>query len=273
MNIATDLLDPRLPELGFRLLLPRPALRPFVRSYWTFSASLPAAGRREETMHPMGGFGLVFNLGDALELDATPPDEPVFLDGATTVSRRMGFQGRVEVIGVAFRAGGAYPFLGPLGELRNEVSPDTVQEPGLSSLHGRLMEANSPAARVALLDGWLLERLSLGREHSPLVPASLAAIRAVAGSMSIAELSRQLAVGQRQLERLFQAQVGMTPKQFARLLRVDRARTAIKGPHAGSLAGLGADLGYFDQSHFIHDFRAVTGMTPDAYRRRSRPGV
>ena len=273
MNATAKLLDPRLTELGFQLLPPSAALRPFVSSYWTFRAALPPAARREQYMHPTGGFGLVFNLGDPLELDATPAGGPVFLDGANTVSRRMGFQGQVEVIGVRFREGGAFPFLGPLGALRNEVDADALAGAGLRPLHGRLLEAASVAARVARLDDWLLRRLALGREPSPVIPASLAVLRARAGLLSMAGLARELAVGQRQLERLFQAQVGMSPKHFARLLRVDRARTAIKAPGADSLAGLGADLGYFDQAHFIHDFKAIVGMTPEAYRRRSRAGV
>jgi AraC-like DNA-binding protein len=60
----------------------------------------------------------------------------------------------------------------------------------------------------------------------------------------------------------------MSPKQYGRLVRVEKARLALKGLNGQTATRLGADLGYYDQSHFIRDFRAVTGMSPSAYRRR-----
>jgi hypothetical protein len=58
-------------------------------------------------MHPTGGFGIVFNFGDPLSLDAQPLATPVFLDGTNTVSRRLSFVGQVDVMGIQFHAGGA----------------------------------------------------------------------------------------------------------------------------------------------------------------------
>jgi AraC-like DNA-binding protein len=65
-------------------------------------------------------------------------------------------------------------------------------------------------------------------------------------------------------------QVGMSPKQYARLLRVETARLALKRMRAPSTTYLAAELGFYDQAHFIREFSAVVGMTPYAYLKRSR---
>src|SRR5260221_299141 len=112
-----------LAYLGFQLIPPGPALRSYVRSYWYFRRETPLLAYQEEYMHPQGGFGIVFNFGDRLRLDGQALAEPIFLDGTNTVSRKMGFSGHIEQLGVSFCVGGAYPFLAvPLAELLNETA-------------------------------------------------------------------------------------------------------------------------------------------------------
>jgi AraC-like DNA-binding protein len=262
----------RLAYLGFRLIPPSRLLSPYVRSYWYFRRETFPGAYHEEFMHPTGGYGLLFNFGDRLRLDARPLTDPVSLDGTNTVSRKMGFGGRVDVLGVRFHEGAAYPFLGiPLNELRDAPSLlDAWEGRDLPALYARLHEAPSLAARIDLLEEWLAGRLVLGRVQNPLVPASIGLLRDNGRRLTIPELAGELAIGQRQLERLYQAQVGMPPRHYARLLRVDRARLALKELNGQTTNRLAADLGYYDQPHFIREFSAVVGMTPIAYLRRSR---
>lgn len=265
--------ETKLVDLGFQLILPSQLLQPYVRSYWYFRRETPLLAYREEYMHPTGGFGMVFNLGGALHLDAQAITQPIFLDGANTVSRKMGFSGRVEVLGVRFREGGAYPFLGmPLSELRNEIAfLDAVKSSGLAELQARLQETAAPSDRITLLEEWLLGRLLLGKERHAIIPASLTLLRRAHGQLLVPDLADKLAVSQRHLERLYQSQVGMSPKQYALLQRVEMARLALKQLNGQTTADVAADLGYFDQAHFIHEFSAVIGVTPYAYLKRAAP--
>lgn len=114
-----------------------------------------------------------------------------------------------------------------------------------------------------------MSRFSLGKERDSLIPASLAAMRVGQGQVSIPELAQQFAIGQRQLERLYRRQVGMSPRKYAQLIRVETARRALQNVSGESTTRLAADLGYYDQSHFIRDFSAVIGMTPYSYMKRS----
>nr|WP_255762662.1 helix-turn-helix transcriptional regulator [Halomonas alkalisoli] len=164
----------------------------------------------------------------------------------------------------------AYPFVGEaLAALAGgELTPgDALRRLELEALHEQLHETPDLAGRIALLEGYLLERLR--RHEAPEVPAlvaSLGWLQRRHGQASIAELVTELPFGQRRLERLFQHHVGLSPKRYARLLRVAHSRELIKqGGAASSLTDTAFTAGYFDQSHFIHDFKAVTGFTPGGY--------
>lgn len=264
---------PQLAYLGFQLFPPtHPALVPYVRSYWHFRRAAPLVESSEEYMHANGGFGIAFNFGDTLHLDQQALTEPVFLDGTNTRSRKMRFTGQVEQMGVNFYAGGAYPFLAlPLAELRNQTALlDVLDRSSLLNLHQRLDDAKSLSVRIRLLEQWLLKRLALGKKRDAIIPASLRILRQRTGEISIPALADDLAISQRQLERLYHTQVGMSPKQYATLVRVNAARLALKQPNHLSNTNLAADLGFYDQSHFIREFSAVVGITPYSYTQRSQ---
>ncbi len=260
-----------LTYLGFQFVTPRRLLKPSIRSYWSLRRVTALSEGHEAFMHPTGGYGIVFNFGDALQLDHMTVSDPIFLDGANTISRKAGFSGQVDLLGIRFREGGAFPILGmPLSELRNELGLlDALDRARLLQLHAQLHAAQSLAARITLLEEWLIGRISLNYTRSPLIPASISLLKTGGWNRPIATLAQQLAVSQRQLERLYQSQVGMSPKQYACLLRVDRARLALKQLDGQTTTRIGTDLGYFDQSHFIREFNAVVGMTPYAYMKRS----
>jgi AraC-like DNA-binding protein len=67
---------------------------------------------------------------------------------------------------------------------------------------------------------------------------------------------------------LYQSQVGVSPKHYARLIKVERARLTLKHMNEQTTTRLAAELGFYDQAHFIREFRAVIGMTPYAYMKR-----
>lgn len=264
--------EPKLAQLGFQLIPPSRLLSPYVRSYWHFRCDTPLLTYRDEYMHPLGRFGIGFNFGDSLRLDAQAITEPLFLDGVNTISRRMSFLGHVELMGVSFHEGGAFPFLGiPLIELQNAISLlDALGRPDLLRLHAQLQEAKSLPARIHLLEEWLLSRLLPGRERDGLIHASLNKLRKSMGHLPIPELAQEFSISQRQLERLYQNQVGVSPKQYSQLLRVETARLALRQMNKSSTANLAVELGFYDQPHFIREFSAVIGLTPYAYMKRKR---
>lgn len=259
-------------KLDFQLIQPSRILSSYVRSYWSFQCAAPLLSSRDEYMHPLGRFGIGFNFGDPLLLDSQPLVEPVFLDGTNTISRKMSFFGQVEVFGVSFHEGSAFSILGiPLFELQNSISLlDVLNRTDLLNLYTHLREAKSLSLRIHWLEEWLLSRLSNGRDLDKLVLASLGRLQAGRGQLPIPKLSEQFSISQRQLERLYQNQVGVSPKQYARLLKVEAARLALRQIDKNSSVNLALELGFYDQPHFIREFSSIIGLTPHAYMNRNR---
>ncbi len=257
--------EERLAYLNFLRVAPSAPLAPYIESFWYLRREASVTDTMREFMHPGGGFGLVFNLRGGLALDGAPITDPVFLDGANTRSRQMGFSGTVEAFGIRFRPGGAYPLLAlPLAELANQTGLLAALTPRpVLLLHEQISAASTLSAKITQLEHWLLTRLQ--PTISPLVLHSLKLMRQSAGQIAIPELANTLYISQRQLERLYHAHVGMAPKHYARLLRVEAARLALKQAHGRPLAHISAALDYYDQAHFTHEFKSVVGLTPRAY--------
>ncbi|MBI3167789.1 MAG: AraC family transcriptional regulator [Chloroflexi bacterium] len=256
--------------LDFKLIPPSQHLAPYVRSYWYFYGNQPMTGYHEEYMNPTGGYGIAFNYGHKFLVDGKYLTEPIFLDGANTISRKVGFVGRVELLGIRFREGGAYPFLGiPLSELRNEIEFLMANDKSkLLELYARLGELRTLSERIKLIEIWLTERLALGQTHPEIIRASLAMQRDFRIALKVPDLASELGIGQRQLERLYHVHVGMTPKQYSQLLRLEAARYALKQLNGETTTSLALELGYYDQAHFIREFKEILQVTPFVYMKR-----
>nr|WP_286672575.1 helix-turn-helix domain-containing protein [Cohnella hashimotonis] len=76
----------------------------------------------------------------------------------------------------------------------------------------------------------------------------------------------------RSLQRLLDRYIGVSPKWILQRFRLQEAAERIRQGGAADWSALAADLGYYDQAHFIRDFKSVVGQTPDAYARASEAG-
>ncbi|MCL4261897.1 MAG: helix-turn-helix transcriptional regulator [Anaerolineae bacterium] len=257
-----------LPHLGLLLASPSPALAPYVHSYWFINRSWTRPLPLEEYLYPEGGLGVVFNSGDPIMVDGTAVTAPAFLDATNSFRTRLGFQQHTAVVGIRFHPGGAYPFFPmPLKELQNmPVALDQILPSALASQSEQLAALPTLPQKIAHLEYMLWQWQKPQRELATDTRTILAAIRQAQGQVNIKSLADARFISQRQLERLFQAQVGMSAKTYARLVRVQRARTALRQATPAA-AHLSQDLGFYDQSHFIHEFRAIMGLTPQQYRQ------
>ncbi len=85
------------------------------------------------------------------------------------------------------------------------------------------------------------------------------------GQTSIDSLIRNIGISGRQLERKFNRLVGLTPKTFSRILRFQNVLNLLNRNHFQVLTTLGLECGFYDQAHFIHEFKEFTGQSPTAY--------
>jgi AraC-like DNA-binding protein len=266
--------------LNFERHLPQPALAGLVDYLWHVSDA-PAHAR--ERILPNGTQELVFNLEE---------DEVRIYDGLTAQPcRRLsgsvvsGVFSRFFVIdtrehacmlGVHFKPGGAFPFLRglPAHELADShLDLATLWGSRAPLLRERLASASSIRQRFQLLEGALLDELrSVGPGHRAIPPA----IHALdSNATPITALAAQANLSHRRLIELFNLEVGATPKLFQRLRRFQRALELGRSTEGTRLVGaVGARsawahiaqyAGYYDQSHWIRDCVAFSGLTPAQY--------
>jgi transcriptional regulator GlxA family with amidase domain len=145
------------------------------------------------------------------------------------------------------------------------VSAKDISALQLSQLHEQLYNAATFAQKVYLSETWLRQRLQQALTPSPLIQPSLTLIAQTDGQLSMQTVADSLAVSTRQLERLYQTEVGLPPKRFARMMRVRKARAILKQNDFQTLADVAYAHGYYDQPHFIREFKSVVGMTPGDY--------
>lgn len=166
---------------------------------------------------------------------------------------------------VYFRAGGASPFFRePLHALfRESVSLDNfVVRAELLCLQEQLCEARSDRQRVNAVEQFLVNRLSTTPPDA-LVLAALDTIHKTKGNIRIAMLAKQLHTSQSPLEKRFRKAVGTSPKKYASIVRLNNVLQL--GKRDASLTDIAYEAGFYDQAHFIKEFRTSTGESPEQF--------
>jgi AraC-like DNA-binding protein len=167
-------------------------------------------------------------------------------------------------VSVAFALGAARCFLAPpLAVLRDELVPlEAVCGGSAPFLRERLLEAPTPEDALVVMEDFLLEQMVSGPD-----PAMVAAAGALARGSRVAEVSERLGLLPRTLRRRFTAHVGLTPKRFVRVQRLQRLVQGLDGQAQVDWAASAAQHGYSDQAHLADEFRDLVGVTPTGYLR------
>jgi AraC-like DNA-binding protein len=174
-------------------------------------------------------------------------------------------QGRAHV-SVAFALGAASSFFAPpLAVARDELVPlECLWGPPRAGVREQLLAAETPAGTLRVMEDVLLKHVA-----DPLVPdpAVVAAARALSRGVPVAEVASDLGMLPRTLRRRFTAQVGLTPKRFARVQRLRRVVRSLDGRSQADWAAVAAAHGYADQPHLADEFRDLVDTTPGEYLR------
>jgi AraC-like DNA-binding protein len=253
--------------------VPAPPLDAFVASIWLFRDG-PRPHALERVL-PTGAAQLIVNLKeDRTRLyDPERPDRYV----ATAGTILAGVQSRYQIIGtseqeyvagVAFRPGGTAAFLRtPARETRDADTP-------LEALWGRqrtadlreqLLERDDPDDQLDLLESALRQRLQPTAVH-PAIAFALEAFDRVPLTTNIGTVTASIGMSAKRFIQRFKAQVGVSPKRYCRIRRFQRAVTWAHRGREVDWAQVALDCGYYDQAHFIHEFRAFAGLTPTGYQ-------
>jgi len=165
-------------------------------------------------------------------------------------------------VSVRFRPGGASRLFGvPAHELTDRAASLDGLCSGGTQLERDLVTATDAPARLHILERFLLARLP-DRAGDGTLDEALALLVRRRGRLSVRELARHTGASVRRLERLFRREVGVGPKRFARIVRLQRTIEALR--RGGGHARVAAEAGFADQAHMVRELRALAGVTPGA---------
>jgi len=131
-------------------------------------------------------------------------------------------------------------------------------------LRERLLEAPTPGLKFRVFEEVLLQHLTL--KYDAPIQHAIAALKA---GIPTSRVASSLGLLPRTLVRRFSTEVGITPKRFARVHRLQRVLRAVRGSSEPDWGALAAEHGYADQAHLIHDFRDLADITPSGYKSHS----
>jgi AraC-like DNA-binding protein len=254
---------------------PSAPLSAYVDCFWYRQGEIP--DRRREYSMPTGSADLVVNLdGDRIRVFSSASDvsgiiaREAVIHGPQSRSFVIDDLKRVHFIGIHFRPGGTYLLGAPALEFTDQhVSLGEVWGSEASRLRERLMECVSHKQMFALLEIESLKRLQFARVVHPAISFALKSFRSGEPLPRVAHVQRETGYAERRFTEMFKHTVGLTPKRYARVLRLKAALKDIS-QRTRSLADVAASNGYFDQAHLANECREIAGFTPSEYKPVAR---
>lgn len=259
-------------------LLPTQQLRHYVKCYFLFESDLHT--EFEDKVFPGGYMEIIFNLGDAVwqsapdrKFQTTPQVE---LWGQLTKPLRVRTKGRNVMLGVRFYAHTASLILKEDAHaFNNQISNlEDILGNSIKHLHGTLREASGVDQRILLLEHFLVAQLEKNKAVQHKTNLLLNRIVAELSGTNFAEPVESIAarhsITPRYLQKIFVKHTGVTPKLYNKINRFQLSLKYLSAENS-SLTSVAYDCGYFDQSHFIREFKSFTGITPSAYSPAASP--
>jgi len=251
--------------VSFAYYVPKPPLSEFIDVFWYWKGHDVLYS--QERVLPTGVADLVIRIqsGRSSESGISGPKSQ-----SVVIDRRE----QDEFLGVHFKIGGTFPFLGfPSDKLYNaDITLDDLWgESKAGQLLNLLHDARTMDLKFRVLERWFTLEARRPLKHHPAVVFALEEVQRAAGVLSIREMAEQVGLSQRRFIQIFREQVGMTPKLLCRLQRFQgvihaiRKRDAMEKRDGIDWVDIALLGGYFDQAHFIHEFQEFSALTPGEY--------
>jgi AraC-like DNA-binding protein len=256
--------------MDYNIYTPGTALSPFIKCFWTLAS--PATTRlNKQRIVPDGCMEMIFHYGDLYKQyagDGSYIIQPrCFVFGQVSMALDIEPTGRTGIFAARFHPDGLTAFTGmAVKELENRAVPlqELFGEEGLT-LEKAVLSATTTESRVNIVEAFLLKQLNTPEVMDRIAKSSVEILLQLNGLISVEALSAQLNTNRRQLERKFSSVIGLSPKQLAKIIRLQATLKMLEKKQFASLTSLAYDNGYFDQAHFIKDFKEFTGLSPKQF--------
>lgn len=256
--------------MDYQIFEPSHDLATLVRCYWTLES--PKENTPEKnTIVPDGSMKMIFHYGDPYKQYTENGNSIIlprcFVIGQLTRPIEVEPTGQTGTFFVRFHPYGFLPFATiPIKEMEDTAVPfEKLFGKDGTEIEQKILSADSTSERIQLIETFLFNRLTDTRTIDHIVKSTVETILTANGQLSVDELSKQSNINRRQLVRKFSAAIGLSPKQLSKTIRLQATLKVLLNKKITSLSALAYQGEYYDQAHFIKDFKELTGLTPKEF--------
>lgn len=242
----------------YNCYIPTPSLQPYIEKYWMLSGSL----KEKEVIKLVpddGGVNLVLNLGEeiySLKFNKKISHEQIYLVGTMMQTDEQVLYDKVLLFGIKFRPGAftyfykfdsLHIYANQFNEFNLKYFPDigqTIQD------------------FIPYIDQFYLDKLSPPKYSLLNIISDISGCN---GIIRTEELAKKHFTTVRHLERQFNNQIGVTPKEFINLTRFNKVFSRLQCSNKKTLSEIAWEMGYYDHAHLTNDFKRYTGNPPSEF--------
>lgn len=257
--------------MNFQIVQPRGFLKSYVKQYCFMESDIHESAIKERVI-PVDNVQLMFHYENPFIVyhqDNRIVTQPrSIISGLTDTFSDVSTNGIAGVVFVSFYSTGACNFFRfPLSEIENQsISLSDIFSREISQVEEMLYLKNTIEERISVIENFLLKRFSpIPSYDNLLIKRGIEIIKRNKGQTTVSTLSDNLSVTTKSLERKFSQYLGKTTKQVIRLVRFQEVLQDFSADKSLTLTDCAFRNGYFDQAHFIKDFKNYTGFTPKEF--------
>lgn len=250
-----------------KVVRPREELRQYVRYYWMHDSDKPFS----VLTFPIGCPQIIFHRKSPLYIpEIGRSQNPVTISGQVNFPAHIQSDGNLDMIVAVFypHTVGMFIDTPPSTFYNLEINGYDIGNRALDETAAKILQARNGEESIAILEKWLMTKINPTLNLRRIASSIHTLLRSP--SVAVNTLADGACLSRKQYERIFREQVGMNPKEYARVARFQKAMWMLQ---CGScdFADISAECGYADQSHLIREFRAMSSDTPKSLLNHCKP--
>jgi AraC-like DNA-binding protein len=257
--------------MNYQTYKPHKDLQAIVKCYWTLEIPKQQDIQRQLIL-PDGCVDMCFILGDNIKRYINDDDYVIqprqMLLGQITEQFYIEPTGCVDTFAIRFYPLGFANFIElPLNLLSNKETPlsELFGEENAKQLSQEIIQAENTLARISIVEKFLLDRLFAKKTIHNIVKSTIDAMFESRGTKSLNVILKNDLTKRRQVERNFAKQIGLSPKKLSKVIRLQATLQLLLNNSTSTLTDIAYENEYYDQTHFIKDFKEFTGITPKEF--------
>ena len=255
--------------MHIEIIKPHKLLNQFIKYYWVLEGDFK---NHIELIYPTGELQILLHYGspfykldDNEEILLQP--NSAFYGHGKSISEVYAGKGS-GVIGIVFFPYSAslfFPF--SLHEVKSEGLLLSDVNKDWNLFEDKIFNTDFLKPKIDIIDKFLLSKLTIHNQYNyEIIKESIGLIKHTKGKINVNNIHERFDISERTLQRIFKRDVGLTPKQFIKIIRMENIFQLLQSKL--DLTFIAYEAGYADQSHFIHDFKSFTKLKPSEFRKK-----